>query len=232
MNKIQKQVYEKAQEMEFMSEYDWIDCLNDIVFYTSQSQIQKIPDNIISILEEYYEIIMLDDKQDRRVDLQTALINYCIDFNPGLIENKELRKKFIRYNDIWRWSFSVVNYLEDHVKFSTKAKSLNELLDESFLKYEQCTQELLEEFQYDEYMMERYSKRIRDIISVTGWAKHVTGDEDYKMKLDIIEEIDMNIIDSYPDKRLKNKYQHTREVMYESWTLGYFIGEYMLEKKK
>lgn len=232
MNKIQKQVYEKAQDMSFGSEYGWIDCFNDIVFHTTQSQIQKIPDNIISMLKEFIDIIILDGKQDRRIDLQTELIDYLQGFNPELIENKELRKKFIRCNEIWSWSLPVVCYLEDHVKFSTKAKSLNELLDESFLKYEQCTDELLEQFQYDEYIMERYSKRIRDIISVTGYANHLTEDEDYKLNLDIINEIDMNIIDSYPDKRLKNKYTHLREVMYESWTVGYFISEYMLEKEK
>ena len=232
MNNIKTQVYETAKYWLSESEVKWIDCFKDIVFHTTQSQYNKIPDKIILMLEELDENhINFDELQSARLDLETKVINYLDNLNPELIENKELRKTFVHYHEIWTFSLPVVNYLEDHVKFSSKAVTLNELFDEMFLKYEQSTDELLEEFQYDEYIMERYSKRIRDIISVTGYANHLTEDEDYKLNLDIINEIDTNIIDSYPDKRLKNKYDHIREVMYETWCIAYFISNYMLEKK-
>jgi len=125
---------------------------------------------------------------------------------------------------------AVIMYLEDNVKFSTKATTLDELQTEKFIIYNKCKQELLEQFQYDVYVMKKYPKRIREIISVTGYANQLTENEDYQMNLDIINTIDMNIIDTYPDKRLKNQYNYKREVMHESWCTVKFIYDHMMEK--
>lgn len=127
---------------------------------------------------------------------------------------------------------SVIMYLEDDVKFSTNATTLSELENESIKKSDKCKDELLEIFQYNDYMMKKYPKKIMDIISVTGYAKQLTENEDYQMGLDIINEIDMKIIDTYPDKRLKNLYDHKREVMHESWNTAIFINEHMMERKQ
>jgi hypothetical protein len=127
---------------------------------------------------------------------------------------------------------AVIMYLEDNVKLSTKATTLDEFQKEILISYNKSKQELLEQFQYDVYVMKKYPKRIRDIISVTGYANHLSEDEDYQLNLDIINEIDMNIIDSYPDKRLKNQYDYNREVMHESWCTIKFIYDQLMEIKQ
>jgi len=127
---------------------------------------------------------------------------------------------------------AVIMYLEDNVKFTTKATTLDELQNEIFIIYNKCKQELLDQFQYDVHAMKKYPKRIREIISVTGYANQLTEHEDYQMDLDILDIIDTKVIDTYPDKRLKNQYDYKREVMHESWCTVKFIYDYMMERKQ
>ena len=229
MNKTHKQVLEKARDICYGTEVDWIDCFDDIIFHTTQSQINATPDHIIKFVEDFYE---KDVKSEIYLNAQTELINYFIDYDIKLIEDKKLRKKFQKFHEIWSNAFPTVMYLEpDEKKFTTKSKSISELQSELWVIYENNKEELLNQFQYDKFIMKNYSSRIRNIISVTGYANKLTDSEDHLLNLQIINEIDMKIICTHPNKKLQKQWGITREIMHESWHTAVFIDDYLSEKK-
>ena len=127
---------------------------------------------------------------------------------------------------------AVIMYLEDNVKFSTKATTLDELQTEKFIIYNKCKQELLEQFQYDVYVMKKYPKRIREIISVTGYAKALTDDEDIELDFKIIDTIEYKIIKTHPDKKLQKQWFDKNDFIHECGMTRRFIEEHMMEKKQ
>jgi len=230
MNKIHKQVLEKARDICYGTESDWINCFDDIIFHTTQTQINATPDHIIKFVEDFY-----DKRKNSEIhtNAQTELLNYFISYDIKLIKDKKLRKKFQKFHEIWSIAFPTVMYLEpDEKKFTTKSKTISELQSELWVIYENSKEELLSQFQYDEYIMKNYPSKIRKIISVTGYVKKLTDDEDHLLNLQIINEIDMKIICTHPNKKLQKQWGITREIMHESWNSAIFIDDYLSEDRE
>jgi len=222
MNKIQKQVYDKAQEISIDIEHDWIECFDKIVYF----QHDTIPKEMIDYLDHCY-----DDDFDIAVDCGNKLIGELITFDPKLIQNRTLRKEIEEI--YFRWCISIAPLiLFDDYKLKSKAKTIETLEDELFLKGCDKQTELLEQFQYDEYIMKKYPKKIRDIISVTGYAKALTDDEDIELDFKIIDTIEYKIIKTHPDKKLQKQWFDKNDFIHECGMTRRFIEEHMMEKKQ
>ena len=227
MNKIQKQVLDKAYNIKWDFEDQWIECFEKIV----DLQYDTIPKDMIECLD----IIDGSEDSDLIFDYTRKLIGEFITFDRKLIQNRTLRKEFDSIYLKWCDAFSpIVISLQSYsgIKFKSKAKTIRGFEIEIFIKMFELESEMLEQFQYDEYIMSKYPKKIRDIISVTGYAKNFTDKQDRELDHKIMDIIHYKIIDTHPDKKLRKYWDKLFDTWQHYLGTSIFLEDYMLEKEK